>query len=216
MDWRGIETVLLDLDGTLLDRSFDDDFYFNVLPTHYADAHGMAVEQARERLIGLYRAVEGELNWTDLDYWSRTLGLDVPALKFSVRHGIAPHADALVFLEYLRQRRMPTYLVTNAHPKSLAIKMDKTGLDKYLDRIVTAFDVGCLKSRTEYWKNAQAILGFDPSTSLYVDDDEAALSSADKHGMRHLYLRSKPSSSLAAVGSSVYRSIETFHPLMER
>ena len=94
------------------------------------------MEEARERLTGLYRAVEGELDWTDIDYWSRTLGLDVPALKASVRHRIAPHPDALLFLGYLQQRHMRVHLVTNAHPKSLAIKMEKTGVDKYLDRIV--------------------------------------------------------------------------------
>ena len=215
MDWKGIDTILLDLDGTLLDRAFDDHFYFNVLPEHYALARGLSMEQARERLTGLYRAVEGELDWTDIDYWSRTLGLDVPALKASVRHRIAPHPDALLFLGYLQQRHMRVHLVTNAHPKSLAIKMEKTGVDKYLDRIVTAFDVGCLKSRREYWTNSQAILGFDPVTTLYVDDDEAALSAADMFGIRHLYLRSKPSSASPAHASAVYRSIETFHSLMK-
>jgi len=48
-----------------------------------------------------------------------------------------------------------------------------------------------------------------------VDDDEAALSAADMFGIRHLYLRSKPSSASPAHASAVYRSIETFHPLMK-
>ena len=204
MNWDAIKTVLLDLDGTLLDKAFDDHFYLEVLPARYAAVKGMMVEAAKERLLTLYRAVEGELDWTDLDYWSRTLGLDVPAIKASVRHRIAPHPDGVVFLEFLRGRRRPVHLVTNAHPKTVALKMQQTGLDKYLDQIVTAFDVGCLKSKVQYWVNSQTFLGFDPATTLYVDDDEAALAAADSHGIKHLYLRSKPSTAAPAQASATY------------
>ena len=215
MDWNGISTILLDLDGTLLDRAFDDHFYFEVLPGRYAEANSLSLDAARERLVSLYRAVEGELNWTDLDYWSRTLRLDVAEIKTSVRDGICLHPDTAGFLAFLRDRKIPAYLVTNAHPKALAIKMAMTGLEQYFQQIVTAFDVGCLKLKPDYWAKAQALLGFDPASTLYIDDDEAALASADVHGIKHLYLRSKPSSALPTQPSIIYRSIESFHSLME-
>ncbi|HEV8243342.1 MAG TPA: HAD family hydrolase [Nitrospirales bacterium] len=214
MNWDTITTVLLDMDGTLLDRAFDDHFYLEALPERYAAANRLSVEAARERLIVLYRAVEDELDWTDLDYWTRTLGLDVPAIKDSLRHRIAPHPDSLVFLGFLRERKIPVHLVTNAHPKTLALKMAQTGLDQHLDRLVTAFDVGCLKSRAAYWVKSEAILGFDPAATLYVDDDEAALVSAERHGIKHLYHRAKSSSAAPGQSSEKYRSIETFHALM--
>jgi len=214
MDWNAIETVLLDMDGTLLDKAFDDHFYLEALPERYAAARGLSVEAARERLIGLYRAAEGRLDWTDLDYWTRTLALDVHAAKDALRHRIAPHPDSLTFLGFIRARNIPVHLVTNAHPKSLAIKMAQTGLDKHLDRIVTAFDVGCLKSSVAYWVRTEEILGFNPATTLFVDDDEAALISADAHGIAHLYLRSKPSTAAPASPSATYPSIESFHALM--
>lgn len=215
MNWNGITSILLDLDGTLLDKAFDDHFYTNVLPEHYAAVNRLPIAEARRRLVALYHAVEGELDWTDLDYWSRTLGLDVPAIKASVRHRITPHPDGLLFLEFLRSQGRPVDLVTNAHPKTVALKMAQTGLDRYLDRIITAFDVGCLKSKVQYWVNSQALLGFEPGATLYVDDDEAALASADRHGIKHLYLRSKPSSAAPAQASLRYRSIEDFHALMK-
>ena len=215
MKWDAIETVLLDMDGTLLDRAFDDHFYLEALPERYAAARGMPVEEARERLVSLYRAVEGRLHWTDLDYWTRQLDLDVPAIKDALRVNIAPHPDSLAFLGFLRERKLPVHLVTNAHPKTLAIKMEKTGLDAHLDRLVTAFDVGCLKCEIEYWVKSEKILGFDPATTLFVDDDEAALVSADAHGIRHLVHRSKSSSALPPRASAKFRSIETFHALME-
>jgi len=215
MKWEAITTVLLDMDGTLLDRAFDDHFYLEALPERYAAVNGMTVAEARTRLVALYRAAEGELDWTDLDYWTKKLELDVPAIKDALRHRIAAHPDSLDFLGFLRARKIPVHLVTNAHPKTLAIKMEKTGLDAHLDRMVTAFDVGCLKSRVDYWVKSEAILGFDPATTLYVDDDESALLSAESHGIRHLVHRSKSSSALPPQASAKYRSIETFHVLME-
>jgi HAD superfamily hydrolase (TIGR01509 family) len=214
MDWNGIETILLDLDGTLLDRAFDDHFYYELLPGHYAAANAMSLDAARKKLTTLYRSVEGELDWTDLDYWTRTLGLDVPEIKRSVRHHIRPHPDALEFLTFLRDRKVRVYLVTNAHPKALAIKMEQTGLDQYMDRTITALEVGCLKLKPDYWAKSQVILGFNPASTLYVDDDEAALASAESHGIKHLFLRANPSSVLPSQPSAIYRSIESFHDLM--
>ena len=215
MNWAIIETVLLDMDGTLLDRAFDDHFYLEALPERYAAARGMPVDEARERLVSLYRAVEGQLHWTDLDYWTRQLDLDVPAIKDELRFRIASHPDSLDFLGFLRERKIPVHLVTNAHPKTLAIKMERTGLNVHLDRMVTAFDVGCLKCEIDYWVKSEAILGFDPATTLFVDGDETALVSAESHGIRHLVHRSKSSSALPPQASAKYRSIETFHALMK-
>ena len=124
-DWATIRTVLLDMDGTLLDRAFDDHFYLEALPAHYAAANRMPLEAARERLVALYRAVEGELEWTDIDYWARTLKLDVPAIKDSLRHRIASHPDSLVFLGFLRE---PSPVLLAVDPSALLLDIATTAL----------------------------------------------------------------------------------------
>ena len=70
VDWTKIDDVLLDMDGTLLDRHFDNFFFEEELPRRYAVKHAMTFPEAQDRLMSMYRSVEGELAWTDLHYWT--------------------------------------------------------------------------------------------------------------------------------------------------
>jgi putative hydrolase of the HAD superfamily len=202
------------MDGTLLDRDFDNFFFEEELPRRYAITHGLPIEESRNRLFAMYRAVEGELLWTDLHYWSRTLGLDVVALTKEFDHRITFHADAVPFLRHLRASGKRLHVITNAHYTGVEIKVARTGIDRYVDRIVNAFEVGYLKMRPEYWPHCQKLIGFDPARSLYVDDDEACLDAGRQYGIEHVYHRSKSSSRLPPEPSSRYRSIETLHALL--
>lgn len=214
LDWNAVDHVLLDMDGTLLDRHFDNFFFEEELPRRYAAKHGLAVEDATKRLLALYRVVEGQLSWTDLHYWSKTLGIDVVALTREFEHLITCHPDAVEFLRHLRRRGKRVHILTNAHAAGIEIKLARTHVDRYVDRIVNAFEVGYLKMRPEYWPACQRLLGFDPSRSLYVDDDEACLAAAQQYGIGYLYHRSKSSSRLPAQPSSRYVSIESLHHLL--
>ena len=214
-DWDCVDDVLLDVDGTLLDRHFDNFFFEEELPRRYAAKHGLMVEEARERLLAMYRAVEGELDWTDLHYWTRVLDIDVVALTKELDHLIAFHPDSVEFLRHLRAQSKRIYLLTSAHAAGVEIKVAKTGVDRYVDRIVNAFEVGYLKMRPEFWPTCQRLIGFDPSRSLYIDDDEACLAAAQHYGIGYLYHRSKSSSRQPPQPSSRYESIESFHALMD-
>jgi putative hydrolase of the HAD superfamily len=113
--WNDVDDVLLDMDGTLLDRHFDNFFFEEELPRRYAAKQGLEFEEARDRLLVLYRAVEGELDWTDLHYWTRVLEIDVVALTKEFAHLITFHPDALDFLGHLRALGKRVHLVTIAH-----------------------------------------------------------------------------------------------------
>jgi len=77
LNWNEIDDVLLDMDGTLLDRHFDNFFFEEELPRRYAALHGLQLEESRDTLMAMYRSVEGELAWTDLHYWTQRVGIDV-------------------------------------------------------------------------------------------------------------------------------------------
>lgn len=212
--WAEVDDVLLDMDGTLLDRHFDNFFFEEELPRRYAAKHRLDEEPARRRLLAMYRAVEGQLDWTDLHYWTRLLGIDVVAMTRELDRLIALHPDALGFLAYLRARGKRVHVVTNAHAAGVEIKVAKTRLDQHVDRIVNAFEIGYLKMRPEFWPTCQRVLGFEPARSLYIDDDEDCLAAAHQHGIGYVFHRSKSSSQLPPQPSTRYVSIESFLELM--
>jgi 5'-nucleotidase len=208
LNWDGIHDVLVDMDGTLLDRHFDNFFFEEELPRRYAAKEGLSFDASRERLMAMYRSVEGELAWTDLHYWSGRVGIDVVAMHHELQHmiGFLPGAEA--FLQAVRAKGKRIIVLTNAHQTGVAVKAARTGLDRYVDRIVDAFEVGYLKMRPEYWPACQRLIEFDSRHSLFVDDDENCLAAATAYGIAAVIHSAKSSSQLPAVGSTRFTSIE--------
>ena len=207
LNWDQIADVLLDMDGTLLDRHFDNFFFEEELPRRYAAMHRLSFETSRERLMAMYRSVEGELAWTDLEYWSGRVGIDVVAMHQELQHMIGFLPGAEEFLKTVRARGKRIIVLTNAHHTGVAVKSARTGLDRYVDRIVDAFEVGYLKMRPEYWPACRKLVGFDPERSLYVDDDESCLTAAKQYGIAQVIHSAKSSSQLPAVDSVNFMSI---------
>lgn len=214
IDWGRIDDVLLDMDGTLLDRHFDNFFFEEELPRRYAALHRLPFEESRDRLMAMYRSVEGELAWTDLHYWTKRVGIDVVALHKELDHMIGFLPGAEEFLRHLRLLGKRVTIVTNAHSTGVSVKAAKTGLDLYVDRIVDAFEVGYLKMRPEYWSNCQRLLGFNPSRSLFMDDDAGCLLAAKAFGVAHLVHSAKSSSQLPPAPLDDFFSITGFAPLL--
>jgi HAD superfamily hydrolase (TIGR01509 family) len=213
--WYEVTWVLLDMDGTLLDKHFDDYFWETLVPQEYAKRQGLSLTAARELVFARYKREEGTLNWTDIDFWSRELDLDIPALKEGIRHLIEVHPDAEEFLRFLRQKEKRIALVTNAHYKTLSLKMNHTGLLGYFDEVVSSFDLGVPKEETGFWETLERQLGFDRGHTLLVDDNAEALTAARGFGIKYLFFKAKSSSQLGAEPHPDFPSISSFHELME-
>lgn len=213
-DWADIRSVLLDMDGTLLDKHFDDYFWEQYVPEHYSLQHDLPIALAKEELLSRYRKVENTLAWTDLDYWSAELGLDIPELKTGLNHLIAVHPYVPEFLGFCRQREKKVYLVTNAHPKTLSIKLARTSIGHLFDRIVCADEIGLAKEEEPFWEKLEKLLGFAKSSTMLADDTEKVLRSAEKYGMGLLVYVARPSSMKGVKYSSRYPSIEYFNELL--
>ena len=212
--WDRIDDVLLDMDGTLLDRHFDNFFFEEELPRRYAALQGLSFDESRSCLMAMYRSVEGELAWTDLHYWTDRVGIDVVAMHKELDHMIGFLPGAEEFLRYLRTLGKRVTIVTNAHEAGVSIKTAKTGLDRHVDRIVDAFEVGFLKMRPEYWPRCRRLLGFDPARALFMDDDEGCLMAAQRFGVAHLIHSAKSSSQLPPAPLAQFVSVAGFAPLL--
>ena len=212
--WSQIDSVLLDMDGTLLDKYFDDYFWETLVPETYAEKRRLDISLARDELLKRYKSREGTLAWTDLDFWSDELDLDIPALKMKVDHLIAVHPYVPEFIEYCRKIYKKIYLVTNAHSKTLEIKMAKTALGGLFDEIICSQQIGVAKEEQIFWERLGAHISYDPRKSMLADDTEEVLRSAERAGMKHLIYVAKPSSKLPFSRSDRYPSITYFKELI--
>ncbi len=215
LDWSSIDDVMLDMDGTLLDLHFDNHFWLEFVPRKYAEEKGMSYKAAKQELFGRYSEVEGTLEWYCLDHWSRKLGLDIALLKEEVDHLIAVHPFVVDFLETARKTGKRTILVTNAHQKSLALKMKKTRLDHHFDEIVTAHQLGYPKESQHFWKQLHAKLPFDPLKTLFVDDSASVLASAKQYGISNVVAVLKPDASKPERLLEGFEGIVDFRELLQ-
>lgn len=214
MDWNQIDVVLLDMDGTLLDLHYDNHFWQELLPRRYGELRGLDVNTAKTVLKPVFRRCEGTLDWYCIDHWSRELNLDIGLLKREVAHLIAVHPQAFAFLRALRAAGKRTILVTNAHSKSLALKLEHTRLDDELDAIVSAHELGYPKEAPVFWKQLADRQPYDPERSLLIDDNLAALRAAREYGIRHLLAVPQPDSRRPASGTGEFKAARSFGELL--
>jgi HAD superfamily hydrolase (TIGR01509 family) len=214
--FRDVTCVLLDMDGTLLDRYFDDYFWEHLVPERYAEKHHMTFGKSKEILFKRYKAHEGTLNWTDIDFWSRELELDIMALKEQIRHLIEIHPHVENFLKMVKAGRIKTFIVTNAHYKVLDMKLKKTDLGKYLTGAITSFQIGFPKEKIEFWKRAEQQLHFSKEKTILVDDTLEVLKTAQKFGIKYLVYKARANSKLKPLPSSEFRTILDFSELMKQ
>jgi 5'-nucleotidase len=209
-----IRYVLLDMDGTLLDKYFDDYFWEHLLPEKYAEKKGITFGRAKKELLAKYKTHEGTLNWTDIDYWSKAVDIDVPALKEQIRHMIEVHPHVEDFLKMLRRHRKKVFLVTNAHYKVLDLKLKKTALGGYFHAAVTSCHIGYPKEMPEFWEKAERQLGFEREKALFIDDTVAVLKTAAQFGIKYILHKTYASSRGAKGVAKDFPAIEDFRELM--
>jgi HAD superfamily hydrolase (TIGR01509 family) len=183
-EWSAVDTVLLDLDGTLLDLAFDTRFWRHTIPAAWAHARGLTLAEAHEHLLPRFREREGTLDWYSVAFWSRELELDVAALKRASMHEVRWLDGVPEFLDTLRRNGKRLVLFTNAHPESLAIKDQRTGVSRYLDAMFSAHSFAWPKEDARFWESIRRTEPFDPRRTLFVDDSPAVLAAARAAGIR--------------------------------
>jgi HAD superfamily hydrolase (TIGR01509 family) len=214
LDWSQIDTVLLDMDGTLLDLNFDLHFWMEYMPLVFANKHNLTHDEAKAKIYPILRAEEGKLHWYCLDYWQKIFELDIAQLKEDVAHLIQIHPFVLEFLTQARQHNKRIYLVTNAHRKTIQLKMRVTNLEGYFDDIITSHDYGVAKEDQGFWQKLDESINLDKTKSVFFDDSAHVLKSAKKFGIGTVVAISKPSSKIETKVVEGFINIETFEHAM--
>jgi HAD superfamily hydrolase (TIGR01509 family) len=191
-DWNAIDTVLLDMDGTLLDLGYDKRFWEEHLPRRIAQSRGITIEEAHRLMRPIFESTAGTLDWYCIDYWSRALSLDIASLKRATRHEIGWLPEARAFLVRVKASGRRIALVTDAHPEILAIKDAHLGIRRRFDAVYSSHDLGVPKENDAFWPRLAGREGFDPARTLFADDNLAVLRAARDHGIRWLYAIRRP------------------------
>lgn len=215
-DWQSIDTVLLDMDGTLLDLHFDTFFWLEYLPLRYAQIHSMETEEARQWLHERIIQQQGSLNWYCLDYWTQELNVPVAELKKEVADKIAfrPHVHG--FLASLKLQGIRSVIVTNAHQDSLMLKIEKTGLNKLVDDVICSHDFSMAKETSGFWDKLKEVEPFDKERTLLIDDSFAVLNSAREYGIRYLLSIFQPDSQQPKREITDFAAIEHFNEIIPK
>ena len=212
--WDEIDTVLLDMDGTLLDLHFDNHFWLEHLPLKLAQRDGTSLLEKQQWLRQEYQKVMGQIEWYCLDFWAEKLDMDIVEAKREIDHLISIRPDTVPFLDALRDTGRKVYLVTNAHPDSLSLKIEKTALDSHIETLYSTHEFGFTKESQLLWQALQQEVGFDAQSTLFVDDSLNILDAAQQFGIKFTLAVENPDSKMPLKDTTGYASITDYRDLI--
>lgn len=190
-----IDTLLLDMDGTLLDLRFDNYFWVDHLPDRYGDIHALDDDMANAHVAASLDAAEGTMDWYCIDHWSRHFSVDIMDLKREIRDLICYRAGSETFLEQLADMlHLNVVLVTDAHPSVLALKEETLGLTRHVSAVYCSHDFGVPKRDPRFWQQLEAELGYDPARTMMIDDSEPVLAQSASAGIGYQLMIDQPDS----------------------
>ena len=213
--WKEIDTVLLDMDGTLLDLHFDNHFWLQLIPNVLSEQRNISIEEARNWVNECYTKVEGTLNWYCLEYWQQQMELDILALHRTLVERIQMRQDSMPFLNALKLAGKSRILVTNAHPKNLNLKLEHTDLALGLDSMISSHETGYPKEHPEFWAQLFERFNIEASRCLFIDDNEAILAAAKRAGVGYQLGIANPDSQKPNKVFDDFPAIEDYHHLLD-
>ena len=193
LPWEKIDTVLLDMDGTLLDLHFDNVFWLDYMPQYYADKNGLSRAEADAYIQPLLASYKGQIQWYCVDFWSEKLDLPIKQMKQDTAELIALRANSEQFLTAL-QNAGKKCAGHQCASRLIDIKLNKVHLEPLLDVIVSSHDYGYPKEDQRFWTRLSQHIEYQPERSLFIDDSLPVLRSAQRYGIGHIRAVLQPDS----------------------
>jgi len=171
MIFKDIECLLIDMDGVILDNAYDNDFWQNQIPEVIADSKSIAFDDAKRLAIQIFNYKKNTKDWYDVDYWSNMLDIDIEAQKRSEKSfsRISLYDGVIDTLSVLKNKTK-MILITNAHRKTLNIKLEKYNLNPYFDEMVCAHELNYVKEDIQLWYMLRSKYRLDYEKTLLIED----------------------------------------------
>lgn len=214
--WDRVDTVLLDMDGTLLDLHYDNTLWNHLVPARYSEAHDLPLEDARSTLLEHMHAIRGQVSFYCLDYWAEFTGLDIVGLHHELTALISYRPYAEEFLDWLRSNDKRALLVTNAHRDSLVVKNSRCDVISKLDADVSSHDYGATKETASFWERLRAEHPYDPQRTLLIDDNDNVLTAARDFGIQTLLTVTQPDSNRPPRAGLNFPAFNDFREILPR
>jgi 5'-nucleotidase len=212
--WQATDTVLLDMDGTLLDLAFDNRFWLERVPGPLRRTAGPGLRQALNQLKARMAAVSGQLQWYCLDYWSETWAFDMEAMKRAHQQEIATCPECATSAGTAARKAVATWpsppMPTRMYSR---IKLEQTGLGDWWTPPTAPTNWARPRNRPPSGRPWNAASAIHPAHTLFVDDSLPVLASARDHGIAHLRAIARPASDQPARPSSDFPAVEALPDL---
>ncbi len=186
MQLKVIKNYLIDLDGVIIDVKYDNFFWQKHIPKVYSNVHNMSYIDAQTITQQLFNFKKKTKDWYDIDYWSNMLSIDIEKEKKDNMELISLLDGSEDTLEQLKEQGNNLYLITNAHRKTLNIKLAKYSLKNYFKKMICSHELGCIKEEIRFWHILKNELGIGFKDSVLIEDTVDNLQAASSAGLNNL------------------------------
>jgi len=171
MIFKETECILFDMDGVILDNTYDNNFWQNQIPAALAKKRGCSFEDAKRLAVQIFNYKKNTMDWYDLDYWSNMLDIDIEEQKRLPESydKIKLYDGVFDILKKIKKDRK-IILITNAHRKTLKIKLKKYDLSPYFDDMVCAHELHYVKEDIQLWYMLRSKYQLDFKKTILIED----------------------------------------------
>jgi beta-phosphoglucomutase family hydrolase len=185
MNDKRIKAIIFDMDGVLV----DSEPHHTTLEQRLFNEAGLNVSEA-EHLQ--FKGKTSDLMWREL-IEKKGLKISLDELNeiykkaadsyFSELDNLFPTEGVVDVLETIRQKRIPLAVASSSTKNIIDIILQKTGLKKYFDFIVSSENVDAGKPSPDIFLYTAKLLGENCEACLVIEDSENGIKAAKAAGM---------------------------------